>query len=148
MPRTLLRAVPAVALLAGAGACWAPDPPWLDVESCDDAHPCVRGVCVAAQCVPFPPGRDDSTPVVVTRAVLHVQEDGSLRAVPETPAPAELLVETAGGGFVSLPPTVEDAGVVLFWDAPQGPYLLRFGSRYFESDAGAVDLSELQLGRP
>src|SRR5689334_17275359 len=148
MPRTLLRAAPAAVLLAAAGACWTPDLSWLDGKSCDDAHPCIRGVCLASQCVISPPGQDASTPVVVTRFVLHVQEDGGIRSTPDTPAPTELLVETAGGGFVSLPPAVADAGMVVFWDAPPGPYLLRFGSRYFASDAGLMDLSELQLGRP
>src|SRR4051812_34952121 len=114
MSPTLTRVAVAAALLAAAVACWAPDLSWLDGKACDGAHPCIRGVCLASQCVLSPPGQDASTPVLVTRSVLRVQEDGGVRVVPETPAPTELLVETAGGTFTSLAPTVADAGLVVF----------------------------------
>jgi hypothetical protein len=150
MSRPLLPPALAAALLLAAVACWAPDLPWLDGKACDDAHPCVRGVCLASQCVISPPGRDASTPVLVTRSVLHALDDGTVISVPEAPADLDMLVETTGGGFVALQPAVADGGLMVFWDAPPPgqPYLLRLGSRHFASDAGAVDLSERALGRP
>ena len=146
-PRPFSRIAAAVVVLATAYACWVPDLEWLDGKACDDDHPCIRGVCLVGQCVVSPPGKDASTPVVVTRALLHVLEDGGVVAVPETPAAVSVLVETAGG-HVNLTPTVEDAGLMVFWDVPPGgEYMVRLGSRYFVSDAGLVDLGERVPGR-
>lgn len=108
-------------------------------------------MCLAGQCVLSPPGKDASTlsPVLVTRSTLHALEDGTVVPVQEVPPNLDMLVETAGGGFVTLQPTVADGGLMVFWDAPPGqPYVLRLGSRHFVSDAGTVDLSERVMGRP
>ncbi|HYV44787.1 MAG TPA: hypothetical protein VFA20_08000 [Myxococcaceae bacterium] len=149
MSRSLLSLALPAALLAAA-ACWVPELPWLDGKACDDTHLCIRGVCLAGQCVLTPPGKDASTPVLVTRSTLHALDDGTVVRVQEVPANLDMLVETSGGGFVALQPTVADAGLMIFWDAPAPgqPYVLRLGTRHFVSDAGMVDLSERVLGRP
>lgn len=108
-------------------------------------------MCLAGQCVLTPPGKDASTlsPVLVTRSTLHALDDGTVVPVQEVPPNLDMLVETSGGGFATLQPTVADGGLMVFWDAPPGqPYVLRLGSRHFVSDAGMVDLSERVLGRP
>jgi hypothetical protein len=150
MSRPFSRLVLTAALLVLAYACWVPELPWLDGKACNEAHPCVRGVCLAEQCVLSPPGKDASTPVLVTRSVLHALDDGTVVPVPEVPANLDMLVETTGGGYVALQPAVTDGGLMVFWDAPPPgqPYVLRLGSRHFFTDAGTVDLSERALGRP
>src|SRR3954465_6147124 len=118
MSRPLLPLVLAATLLAAAVACWVPELPWLDGKACDGVPPCIRGVCLAGQCVLTPPGKDASTPVLVTRSTLHALDDGTVVRVQEVPANLDMLVETSGGGFVALQPTVADAGLMVFWDAP------------------------------
>ena len=151
MSRLRIHLALAAASMLAAVACWVPDLPWLDGKACDDVHLCIRGVCLAGQCVLTPPGKDASTltPVLVARSTLHALDDGTVASVQEVPANLDMLVETTGGTFVTLQPTAADAGLMVFWDAPPGQaYVLRLGSRHFVSDAGFVDLSERVLGRP
>lgn len=114
-----------------------------------DAPQCPNSRCYEGTCLHPPEAESGTRTITGSRIVTYVQPNGVRKHVPVdlTNFQVSALVTNGTGGVTTIEGVGAVDGTFTIPNVPRRPYYVKFGGSYFYTDADALDLGYVELGR-